>query len=281
MQTTAQGEPIDPTDFYEGLLIFAPGLTCTATQGEQHDPEEFLRSLLDCLLDEWTKYVSGGKQLFKRLFESQVRKFVSCAACGTEKASSSENLVMFTLMPPPGAKKPTLDMLWDVTHAGEGDLKDYKCDKCSTKNSTTIYRCTVRAPEILIFFLQRAKLVHGMAQVNKQLITPIDFTPFTSTFPFIDPTAPNSLKTLVKDGCVDTAAASFDFKSCAVVTSRYTVTHYVALRKLGPNIVQFDDSKVTTINDDTKKQNAANKALLVLYDVQEASKNRVAPCPSI
>jgi hypothetical protein len=187
---------------------------------------------------------------------------------------------MFTLYPV-GIKKPSLDVLWNAMHAGES-IETHRCELCQQVGSTTIFKATTHAPEILIFFLQRGKFNRntGQKMVDMKLVTPIDMSlPFTSTFPFVSDDAPAGVSALAKAGCRHTAAASFDFKSCAVKTTTGMWDHYVNVRKIGlHHFVKIDDHKVKKISEKDQLK-AANKAILVLYDVQDASKGRLAPCP--
>jgi histone H4 len=309
MQQTSEGESMDLEDFYDSIANLVQNITCTLKkkqpvdpkqkrkskttrqtyfenekkEEEQQDPEETLRPILVELKNEWSRYIRGGAELFQRLFETEVRKIVSCRYCSEVYDSSSESLLMFTLYPV-NIKRPSLTNLWNGMHAGE-NISGHKCTHCNRVGGTTIYKATTHAPEILIFFLQRAKFnnITGQPVVDMQLVTPIDTsTPFTSTFPFVINDAPANVKAWAQKGCRHTAAAYFDFKSCVVKTTSNKSDHYVNVRKMGPgHLFKLDDSKVVQLVSQNDQLNAGNKAILVLYDVQASSTEHLSPCQSI
>lgn len=277
LQNTDENDIVDPEDFYEQLSGFIPGLQCNPVEGDMQDAQEFLIPLFLALKEEWQLFVPNGEQLFRRLFETEIVDVISCSKCKNVYRAGNNYLTLFTMYPS-GERRPSIQELWEFMHRKDETITDRMCNICNRIGGVTIYRATTHAPEILIFYLSRARFTKkGTTVLDHMSTTNVDLGTFTTVFPHSTPDAPAAVTASAREGCRAGAAATFDFRSAVISKPN----HYVNVRRLvNDKVVMLDDSVV--INIPAKKQEVvANKAMLVLFDVQEASKGRLAPCPQV
>jgi len=157
---TSRSSSVKPRELREILKSMA------FDDGCQHDASEFMRSLINKIIDENTEV----EQAIKRTFGFQIRGLVRCSNCNAESQVSEDSIDLCLQLPTrTDGGVHTINALMEHafrdTHFEGENL--FHCDKCSSLQPAVRSTYVASLPSSLVLTLNRFKFCHDTQHESK------------------------------------------------------------------------------------------------------------------